>query len=133
MTTEDKQPIDYQSLVDDIRHELGKVYNLKMNPAFVFDAIDIIIHEQTGLDCVADSTKGCNPETKGLHIDPPPEEDLLYRVIYVIDIGASDSKAAANEAYETMIDPDSIPPVLYVIDPTGSQLTIDLSQDEERR
>ena len=55
------QPIDYQTLLEDIRHELVKVYYLDMNPAFVLDAIDIIIHEQTGLPCVADTTKRCEP------------------------------------------------------------------------
>ena len=54
-------PIDYQSLIEDIRHELRKVYEFKMNPALVLDTIDILIHEQTGLACVADKATGSDP------------------------------------------------------------------------
>ena len=63
MTTQnnDSRPIDYQSLIDDIRHELEKVYHYNMHPALVLDTIDILIHEQTGLACVADRIKGSDP------------------------------------------------------------------------
>ncbi|MFC1766654.1 hypothetical protein ACFL6U_31830 [Planctomycetota bacterium] len=56
----DSRHIDYQALLDDIRHELEKVYHLNMHPALVLDAIDILIHEQTGLACVADETERCD-------------------------------------------------------------------------
>ena len=131
MTTQnnDSRPIDYQSLVNDIRHELEKVYHLNMHPALVLDTIDILINEQTGLECVADTTERHDPGNEGLHIEPPPTEDGLFRVVYVIDVNASDAKAAARETHETMIDPDSLAPVLHVLDPEGTQTTIDLSQD----
>jgi hypothetical protein len=75
MTTQnnDSQPIDYQGLLNDIRYELEKVYRLNMHPALVLDTIDILIHEQTGLACVGDSSQRCDPENAGLHIDPPPQ------------------------------------------------------------
>ena len=131
MTTQnnDSRPIDYQSLINDIRHELEKVYHLNMHPALVLDTIDILINEQTGLACVADTTERHDPGNKGLRIDPPPTEDGLFRVVYIIDVNAADAKAAARETHETMIDPDSLPPVLHVLDPEGNQTTIDLSQD----
>ena len=131
MTTQnnDSRPIDYQAILNDIRHELEKVYRLNMNPALVLDTIDILIHEQTGLACVADNTQRCDPANEGLHIAPPPNEDGLFRVVYVIDVNAADAKAAARETHETMIDPDSQAPVLHVLDPEGHETTIDLSQD----
>ncbi|MFC1652701.1 hypothetical protein ACFL3F_03170 [Planctomycetota bacterium] len=131
MTTQnnDSRPIDYQSLVNDIRHELEKVYHLNMHPALVLDTIDILINEQTGLACVADNTERHDPGTEGLHIDPPPREDGLFRVIYIIDVNANDAKAAAQETHETMIDPDSLAPVLHVLDSGGHETTIDLSQE----
>jgi hypothetical protein len=55
------RPIDYESLIHDIRHELHKFYRLNMHPALVLDTIDILINEQTGLDCVADKTERGNP------------------------------------------------------------------------
>ncbi len=135
MTSENNQgkPIDYPTLVDDIRHELGKVYHLNMNPAMVLDTIDILIHEHTGLACMADTTETCHPRNKGLQINRPPQEKDLWRVVYVIDVDATDANAAAKEAHETMIDPDSMAPVLHVIGSVGVQLTIDLSKDRKRR
>ena len=131
MTTQnnDSRPIDYQSLINDIRYELEKVYHFNMNPALVLDTIDILIHEQTGLACVADTTERHDPGNEGLRIDPPPTEDGLFRVVYIIDVNAADAKAAARETHETMIDPDSQAPVLHVLDAEGNQNTIDLSQD----
>ena len=125
----DSRPIDYQALLNDIRHELEKVYGLNMNPALVLDTIDILIHEHTGLVCVADNTQRCDSGNEGLHIAPPPTEDGLFRVVYVIDVYASDARAAARETHETMIDPDSLPPVLHVLDPEGHETTLDLSKD----
>ena len=63
MTTQnnDSGPIDYLSLIEDIRHELKKVYHLNMHPALVLDTIDILIHEHTGLACVADNPTSPDP------------------------------------------------------------------------
>ena len=129
MKTNNNRPVDYQGLIEDIRHELEKLYHFDMHPALVLDAIDILIHEQTGLACVADSSQRCDPGNAGLHIEPPPKEDGLFRVVYVIDVGATGPKAAAQEAYDTMIDPDSLAPVMHVIDPQGTQTTIDLPRE----
>ena len=57
-----------------------------------------------------------------------PTEDGLFRVVYVIDVNAADAKTAARETHETMIDPDSLPPVLHVLAPEGHETTIDLSK-----
>jgi len=72
MTTQnnDSGPVDYQSLIDDIRHELKKVYHLNMHPALVLDTIDILIHEHTGLACVADTTERHDPGNEGPPVDP---------------------------------------------------------------
>jgi len=132
MTTQnnDSRPVDYQGLIGDIRHALVKVYHLGMHPALVLDTIDILIHEQTGLACVADSSQRCDPGKAGLHIEPPPSEagqEPLFRVVYVIDLNAADPKTAAQETHEIFLDPESIPPVLQILDTQGHETTIDLS------
>jgi hypothetical protein len=69
---------------------------------------------------------------KGLHIDPPPAEtgpEPLFRVVYVIDLNAQNTRAAAQETYDILTDPDSMPPVLHILDAQGHQTTIDLSQE----
>lgn len=126
---ENSIPINYQALLDNIRHELEKVYHLNMNPALVLDAIDIIIHEQTGLACVADTLERCNPSNEGLHVEPPPQEKDLWRVVYEIDVYAPNAKAAAQKTYKLMTDPDSMAPVLDVLGSQGHQTRVDLSQE----
>ncbi len=134
MTTQnnDSHSVDHQGLIGDIRYELEKVYRLNMHPALVLDTIDILIHEQTGLACVADSSQRCDPGNAGLHIEPPPSEigpEPLFRVVYVIDLNAADPKTAAQETHTIFLDPESIPPVLNVLDTQGHETTIDLSQE----
>jgi len=73
-----------------------------------------------------------DPSRTGLHIDPPPSEigpEPLFRVVYVIDLNASNAEEAARETYKIFLDPESIPPVLQVLDPQGHETTVDLSQD----
>jgi hypothetical protein len=66
---------------------------------------------------------------KGLHIQPPPKEKPpLFRVVYVIDVGAGNVVKAAKTAYQMMTDSDSMPPVLEVIDNCGNKIRIDLSK-----
>ncbi|MFC1761169.1 hypothetical protein ACFL6U_03715 [Planctomycetota bacterium] len=84
--------------------------------------------EQDARHFVDDLTIMASDQGRGLHIEPPPEEDTIYRVVYVIDVWATDLKAAARDAYSTMANPDSLAPILHVIDPKGSQTTIDLSE-----
>ena len=66
--------------------------------------------------------------SKDFIIEPPPKEKDLYRVIYVIDVGADSPLEAAKKTQMIMTDPDSLAPVLEVID-QGSKVTkIDLSK-----
>ena len=192
----DSASIDYQTLIQDIRHELEKCYRLNMHPAWVLDTIDILIHEQTGLACVADTIErgdsgkdslpakcdfivlacnrqdqkpgfpveswayegnldfhtakppayGCGKDVqeslmalrehidlpspiikkaKGLHIDLPPSDH--WRVVYLIDLNAPDALTAAEMAHVMMVDPDSLRPVLQVLDSKGKSVTYDLA------
>ena len=65
-------------------------------------------------------------------IEPPPKERDLYRVVYVIDIGAESPLDAAKKTHEIMANPDSIAPVLEVIDGSGKRVKIDLSKDSSK-
>ena len=65
---------------------------------------------------------------KVLQIEPPPKEKDLYRVIYVIDVGADSPLDAAQKTERIMTDPDSIAPVLEIIDQGGKVTKIDLSK-----
>ena len=68
----------------------------------------------------------------GLTIESPPQDrgdEPLYRVVYVIDLNAASSVAAAKEAHRIMADPESQPPVLEVIDHRGKAVSIDLSEE----
>jgi hypothetical protein len=67
-----------------------------------------------------------------LQIDPPASEtgpEPLFRVVYAIDLNAPDPKTAAQETHKIFLDPESIPPVLQVLDTQGHETTVDLSQD----
>jgi hypothetical protein len=66
-----------------------------------------------------------------LSITPPPNEKGLFRVVYVLDVGAGNITEAALNAYEMMSDSDSLPPVLEVIDNKGNKIKIDLSERKE--
>ena len=71
--------------------------------------------------------------SQGLKIDPPPEEkgdEPLFRVVYVIDVNAGEVREAAEYTYRIMTDPESLPPVLQVIDFKGHSTEIDLSENE---
>ena len=64
-------------------------------------------------------------------MDPPPFEpgdESLYRVVYIIDVNATNPRAAAEQVHEIMSDPASMAPVLHIIDRTGRTNTIDLDQ-----
>ena len=75
----------------------------------------------------------------GLMVSPPPAEgaeDLqgpgqkMYRVVYVIDIGALNPRHAAEQVHEIVRDPNSIPPLLDVLDSEGGNTEVDLADDE---
>jgi hypothetical protein len=61
-------------------------------------------------------------------IEPPPKEKDLYRVIYVIDVNADSPLDAAKMTERIMTDPDSLAPVLEVVDQGGKITKIDLSK-----
>jgi|GEM_PF-1796217 len=73
------------------------------------------------------------PAGQGLAIAPPHKENSsepLFRVVYAIDVNASDVHGAAELADLMMTDPAAIPPVLQVINHSGAVTTIDLSAKE---
>lgn len=66
-------------------------------------------------------------------IEPPPKEngpEKLYRVVYIIDVNAADPKEAAEFTHQIMTDPDSLRPVLHIIDEGGKSVKIDLSKED---
>ena len=65
---------------------------------------------------------------KNFEIEPLPKEKDLYRVVYVIDIGADSPLDAAKKTHEIMTDPDSLAPVLEIVDQGGKVTKIDLSK-----
>jgi hypothetical protein len=69
---------------------------------------------------------------KGYHIDPSPKEkgtEPLFRIIYFIDVNASNALEAAKLAHQIMTDSDSMLPVLEVMDWKGKVVTVDLSKE----
>ena len=71
---------------------------------------------------------------EGLKIDPPPEEmgdEPLFRVVYMIDVNSGDVREAAEYTHRIMTAPDSLRPVLHVIDSNGRVTEVDLSEDDD--
>jgi len=66
--------------------------------------------------------------SKNIIIEPPPKEKGLYRVVYVIDVNADNPLDAARKTERIMTDPDSLAPVLEVVDQGGKVTKIDLSR-----
>ena len=69
-------------------------------------------------------------QAAGLNIEPPhweSGEEPLFRVVYVIDVNAANSREAAEHVHQIMTDPESMAPVFQVIDHTGVVVTVDLS------
>jgi hypothetical protein len=89
------------------------------------------------VDAVAEDSCPCdaadNPKAqRGLVIDPPPQEQgpgPFYRAVYTIDVNAANAHQAAERAFDIMIDPESMRPVLEVIDSCGRLTRIDLSEE----
>lgn len=89
------------------------------------------------VDAAAENSCSCdapdNPNTeRGLVIGPPPQEkglELLYRVVYAIDVNAPNAPQAAKRTHILMQDPQSMLPVLEVIDSRGRLTRIDLSEE----
>lgn len=71
-------------------------------------------------------------QMSGLRIEPPPKEngpERLYRAVYVIDVNALNPQQAAERVYEIMKDPESMLPVLDVLESSGRRTKVDLSQE----
>jgi len=70
--------------------------------------------------------------SKDYRISPPPKDqgqEPLFRVIYVIDVGAADEMQAAQIAWRQMMRAeDAFDPVLVILDGDGKQTTLDLSE-----
>jgi hypothetical protein len=70
--------------------------------------------------------------SKDYRIEPPPKDhgsEPLFRIVYTIDVNGDNPQKAAEYAYELMADPESMRPVLDVINDKGSIVRIDLSDD----
>ena len=70
--------------------------------------------------------------SRNYQIEPPPNDkgsQPLFRVVYVIDVSAPNALEAAKLTHQIMADPDSLSPVLEVMDCKGTVIKIDLSKD----
>ena len=69
---------------------------------------------------------------KDYRIEPPPKDHgskPLFRIVYTIDVNGDNPQKAAEYAYELIADPESMRPVLDVIDGNGNVIRIDLSEE----
>jgi hypothetical protein len=69
--------------------------------------------------------------SKNYQIEPPPKDkgkEPLFRVIYVIDVGAADERKAAETAWQMMRAEDAFEPVMVILDGNGKQTKLDLSE-----
>ncbi len=67
---------------------------------------------------------------KKMYIEPPPNEsgdNSLFRVVYAIDVNASDEQHAAETAWQMMRARDAFGPILTVLDSQGKQTQLDLT------
>ena len=53
--------------------------------------------------------------------------------VYVIDVNATDAQGAAVKVHRIMQDPDSMAPILDIIDSRGKVTRVDLSEDDNLR
>ncbi|RKY12546.1 MAG: hypothetical protein DRP65_00805 [Planctomycetota bacterium] len=68
---------------------------------------------------------------KDYRISPPPKdsgEEPLFRVVYAIDVNASDEQKAAEQAWQMMRAKDAFEPVMVILDSDGKQTKLDLSE-----
>jgi hypothetical protein len=54
-------------------------------------------------------------------------------VVYAVDVGAVDAQAAARQAHGIMVSPESLPPVLDVMDHSAKVVRVDLAKHESHR
>jgi len=60
-------------------------------------------------------------------------ENFCERLLYIIDVNSGDIREAAEYTHRIMSDPDSLRPVLHVIDSKGNSTEVDLSKDSADR
>ena len=68
--------------------------------------------------------------SKDYRISSPPKdvgEEPLFRVVYAIDVNASDERKAAEQAWQMMRAKDAFDPILMVLDAEGKQTQLDLT------
>lgn len=68
--------------------------------------------------------------SKDYRIAPPPKdsgEEPLFRVVYAIDVNASNEQKAAETAWGLMRAKDAFDPVLMILDSKGRQTQLDLT------
>src|SRR3989339_658869 len=69
--------------------------------------------------------------SKDYRISPPPKDkgkEPLFRVVYVIDVGAADERKAAETAWQMMRAEDAFEPVMVILNSKGKQTKLDLSE-----
>jgi len=92
--------------------------------------------EEVSRLCERLNSCGDNKATDGLTVNPPHQEsgkEPLFRVVYTIDLNAASPSEAAKQAYRTMIAPDSLPPVLDVLDHLDQVTRFDLSDERTEK
>ena len=68
--------------------------------------------------------------SRDYRVTPPPKdagEEPLFRVVYAIDVNASDEQKAAETAWHMMRAKDAFDPILMVLDSEGKQTKLDLT------
>ena len=69
--------------------------------------------------------------SKDYKIVPPPKDsgtEPLFRVVYAIDVNASNEQKAAEQAWQMMRAEDAFDPIMMVLDSEGKQTMFDLSE-----
>jgi len=68
--------------------------------------------------------------SKDYRIEPPPKDsgaEPLFRVVYAIDVNASDEQKAAETTWQMIRAKDAFDPILMVLDSEGKQTQFDLT------
>ena len=68
--------------------------------------------------------------SKDYRINPPSKDsgtEPLFRVVYEIDVNASDEQKAAEQAWQMMRAKDTFDPIMMVLDSEGKQTELDLT------
>ena len=68
--------------------------------------------------------------SKDYTISPPPKDEghePLFRVIYAIDVNATNQKKAAQTAWQMMRAEDAFGPILVIMDSEGNTVKFDLN------